>query len=234
MDGIQESEMVSKTMTRNGTFDILTYKGVEKDIQRLFSMHAIQDEKGQILFDFFDKTGELVDREVLSLYRSKRASCGISTLNISETMRSVFISDSYASLIFFANQFRARISFEEAGFMVVGAAFDEGLFKKYFEEIPAKTKVNTAFSSSILGRVMDCRVQDLIHGRNCSYRLSNGTVHLKNLKTEKTSEEPIASFSLRTYCISQGVLQTIRTFKPRRMGMESFYQLNQEAWDGFK
>lgn len=226
--------MVSKTMTRNGTFDILTYKGVEKDIQRLFSKHAIQDEKGQILFDFFDKTGELVDREVLSLYRDKRSSFGISTLNISETTRSVFISDSYASLIFFANQFRARLSFDEAGFMVVGAAFDEGLLKKSLEEIHAKTKINTVFSSSILGRVMDCRVQDLVHGRNCSYRLSNGSVHLKNLKTEKTSEEPIASFSLRTYCMSQGVLQTVRTFKPRMKGVESFYQVNKQAWDDSK
>lgn len=225
---------MSKRMTRKGTFDILTYKGVEKGIQRLFSKHAVQDEKGQVLFDFFDQNGKLVDREVLSLYRDKCASYGISSLNFSETIRSVFVSDSYASLIFFANQFRARISFEEAGFIIVGAAFDEDLLKKSLEELPSKTKVNTVFSSSILGRVMDCRVQDLIHGRNCSYRLANGSVHLKNLKTEKTSAEPIASFSLRIYCISQGVLQTVRTFKPRGMGMESFYQLNQQAWDGFK
>lgn len=221
-------------MTRKGIFDILTYKGVEMDIQRLFSKNAIQDEKGQIYFDFFDQDGGVVDNEVLSLYRSKSASHGISTLNISETTSSVFITDSYASLIFFANQFKARISFEEAGFMVVGSKFDEVLLKKSLQEIPAKSKVNTVFSSSILGRVMDCKIQDLIHGRNCSYRLSNGSIHLKNLKTEKTSAEHIASFSLRTYCISQGVLQTIRTFKPRRMGMESYYQLNQEAWDSFK
>lgn len=221
-------------MTRRGTFDILTYKGVERDIQRLFSKHAVQDDKGRILFDFFDQRGELVDREVLSLYRSKRASYGISSLNISETTRSVFISDSYASLIIFANQFRARISFEEAGFMIVGAAFDEGLFKKLLEELHSKTKVNTVFSSSILGRVMDCKVQDLIHGRNCSYRLSNGSVHLKNLKTGKTSVEPVATFSLRTYCISQGVLQTVRTFKPRKKGIDSFYQLNKQAWEDIK
>ncbi|WP_439490535.1 hypothetical protein [Algoriphagus sp.] len=226
--------MVSKRMTRNGTFDILTYKGVEKDIQRLFSKHAVQDENGQVLFDFFEQNGKLVDHEVLSLYHNKRASYGISSLNFSETTRSVFVSDSYASLIFFANQFRARISFEEAGFMVVGAAFDEGLFKKSLEEIPAKTKVNTVFSSSILGRVMDCRVQDLIHERNCSYRLSNGKVHLKNQEAEKTSAEPIASFSLRTYSISQGVLQTVRTFKPRQKGLESFYQVNKQSSNDFK
>ncbi|PZX52498.1 hypothetical protein [Algoriphagus chordae] len=213
-------------MTRNGTFDILTYKGVGKDIQRFFSKYAVQDENGQVLFDFFDQNGKLVDREVLSLYRSKNASYGISTLNISETMHSIFISDSYASLIFFANQFKARISIEDAGFVVLGAAFNEDLFKKSLEELPSKTKVNTVFSSSILGRVMDCRVQDLIHGRNCSYRLSDGSVHLKNLKTERTSAEHIATFSLRTYCISQGVLQTVRTFKPKKMGIKSFYELN--------
>lgn len=216
-------------MTRNGTFDILTYKSVEMDIQRLFSKHAVQDDKGQILFDFFDQDGRVVDKEVLSLYRSKNASSGISTLNITETMRSAFISDSFASLIFFANQFRARISFEEVGFMVVGTRFDECLLKKLLEEIPENAKVNTVFSSSIMGRVMDCRVQDLIHGRNCSYRLSNVSVHLKNLKTEKTSIVPIATFSLRTYCISQGVLQTVRTFKPGKKGIDSFYQLNKQT-----
>ncbi|MBN7817655.1 hypothetical protein [Algoriphagus pacificus] len=220
---------MSKTMTRNGTFDILTYKGVEMDIQRLFSKNAIQDEKGQIYFDFFDQDGGVVDKEVLSLYRSKCASYGISILNISETTRSVFVSDSYASLIFFVNQYKARIAFEEAGFMVVGAKFDEDLLKKSLEEIHAKSKVNTVFSSSILGRVMDCKIQDLIHKRNCSYRLSNGSIHLKNLKTEKDSVEPITSFSLRAYCISQGVLQTVRTFKPRKKGAESFYQLNKQV-----
>lgn len=225
---------MSKRMTRKGIFDILTYKGVEKDVQRLFSMHAVQDEDGQVLFDFFDQNGKRVDQEVLSFYRNKRASYGISNLNFSETTRSVFVSDSYASLIFFANQFRARISFEEVGFMVLGAAFDESLLNKSLGEIPKNAKVNTVFSSSILGRLMDCRVQDLIHGRICSYRLSNGSVHLKNLKTEKTSAEPITTFSLRTYCISQGVLQTVRTFKPQKKEMESYYQLNKNAMEDLK
>jgi hypothetical protein len=221
-------------MTWNGTFDLLTYMGVELDIQCLFSKHAVQNEKGEILFDFIDQSGELVDKEVLSLCRSKRAAYGISSLNISETIRSVFISDSYASLIFFANQFKARIAIEEAGFVVVGAAFDECLLKKSLEEIPKNAKVNTVFSSSILGRVMDCKIQDLIHGRDCSYKLSNGSVHLKNLKTSKTSLEPIATFSLRTYCISQGILQTVRTFKPRQKGLESFFQVNKQARYGSK
>jgi hypothetical protein len=221
-------------MTWNGIFDILTYMGVETDIQRLFSKHAIQDEKGQILFDFFDQSGGLIDREVLSLYRSKRPSYGISTINISETTRSVFVSDSYASLIFFANQYKARIAIEEAAFVVMGAEFDESLLKKTFADFPIKAKVSTVFSSSILGRVMDCKVQDLIHGRDCSYRLSNGSVHLKNLKTEKTSVVPVATFSLRTYCISQGILQTVGTFKPRKKGVESFYQLDKQVLDGFK
>ncbi len=221
-------------MTWNGTFDLLTYMGVELDIQCLFSKHAVQNEKGEILFDFIDQSGELVDKEVLSLCRSKRAAYGISSLNISETIRSVFISDSYASLIFFTNQYKARIAIEEAGFVVVGAAFDEDLLRKSFEENPEKAKVNTVFSSSILGRVMDCRVQDLIHGRDCSYKLSNRSVHLTNLKTEKTAIEPIATFSLRRYCISQGILQTVRTFKPRQKGLESFYQVVKQAWDGSK
>lgn len=225
---------MSKRMIRNGTFDILTYKGVGKDIQRLFSKHAVQDENGQILFDYFDQNGKLVDQEVLSLYHNKRASFGISTLNISETIRSVFISDSYASLIFFVNQYKARIAFAEAGFMVVGSKFDEVLLKKSLEEIPKNTKVNTVFSNSILGRVMDCKVQNLIHGRNCSYMLSNGKVFFNNLETEKTSAVPIATFSLRTYCISQGVLQTVRTFKPRKKGLESFYQVNKQVWDDSK
>ncbi|MBN3581073.1 hypothetical protein JYB64_01660 [Algoriphagus aestuarii] len=223
---------MSKTMTRKGTFDILTYKGVELDIQRLFSRNAIQDEKGQILFDFFDQDGGVVDNEVLSLYRSKRASYGISCLNISETIKSVFVSDSYASMIFFVNQYKARISFEVAGFIVVGSKFDEVLLKKSLEKIPAKTKVNTVFSSSILGRVMDCRVQDLVYDRDCRYYLSDDCVRLKNQKKNKFSKESIFNFSLRSYCISQAVIQTVRTFKPKQKGAESFYQLNQLHWKG--
>ena len=219
-------------MIRNGIFDILTYKRVEKDIQRLFSKNAIQDEKGQILFDFFDQDGGVVDKEVLSLYRNKRASYGISTLNISETTKSVFVSDSYASMIFFVNQFKARIAFEEAGFMVVGAKFNEDLLKKLLEEIPAKSKVNTVFSSSILGRVMDCKIQDLIHDRVCTYLLANDLIQFESAK--KFSSESIQSFSLRTYCISQGVKQTVRTFKPRIKGIESFYQLNQVNWNAVR
>ena len=219
-------------MTRSGTFDILTYKGVEMDIQRLFSKNAIQDEKGQIYFDFFDQDGGVVDKEVLSLYRSKRASYGISTLNISENTKSVFVSDSYASLIFFVNQYKARISFDKAGFLIIGAKFDEDLLRKSLEEIHAKSKVNTVFSSSILGRVMDCRVQDLIHDRVCTYLLANDLIQFESSK--KFSSESIQSFSLRTYCISQGVKQTVRTFKSRIKGVESFYQLNQVNWNGVR
>jgi hypothetical protein len=216
------------------TFDILTYKGVEKDIQRLFSKHAFQDENGRILFDFFGAQGQVVDREILSLHRNKQASYGISTLNLSENVRSIFLSDSYASLIYFANQYKARITFEEAGFIVLGADFDQFLLKQVFGKIPKRTKINTVFSSSILGRVMDSKIQDLIHDRDCYYVLSNDLVQLKNRKTNKTSAESLFTFSLRTYCISQGILQTVRTFKPKQKGIESFYQLNQLVWDEVK
>lgn len=213
-------------------FDILTYKGVDKGIQRLFSKYAFQDNKGQIVFDFFDHQGHRCDTEILSLYRNKQASFGISALNLSQNVRSLFVSDSYASLIYFANQFKGRISFEEVGFLVIGADFDQNLLKQVFEKMLTKVKVNTVFSSSILGRVMDCKVQDLIHDRDCSYRLGNDLVQVENAK--KVSSQPIQSFSLRTYCISKGVKQTVRTFKPKKRKVESFYELNQQAWDVFK
>ncbi len=213
------------------TFDILTYKGIEKDIQCLFSKNASQNDKGQILFDFFGHQGQKVDSEILSLHRSKKASFGISELNFSENVQSVFVSDSYASLIFFANQFRSRISFEEAGFLVIGADFDRSLVKHVFSKIPRKAKINTVFSSSILGRVMDCKIQDLSSDRTCSYILADDLVQLKNQKTNKVSAESIFRFSLRTYCISQGIRQTVRTFKPKLKGIETYYQLNKLAWN---
>jgi hypothetical protein len=218
-------------MTLKETFDILTYKGVEKDIQCLFSKYASQDKNGQIIFDFFGHQGKQVDCEVLSLYRNKQASCGISALNLSKNIRSVFISDSYASLIYFANQYKGRISFEEAGFLIIGSDFNLCLVKQAFKHIPKKTKVNTVFSTTILGRVMDCKIQDIIHDRACSYLLINDTVRLENQTTNKISSESIFTFSLRTYCISQGVLQTTRTFKPKQKGIESFYQLNHLFWN---
>jgi len=213
------------------TFDILSFKGVEKDIQGLFSKYGTQDKKGQILFDFFGNNGQKVDSEILSLYQNKQASQGVSILNLSENIRSVFVSDSYASLIFFANQYKSRISFEESVFIIIGADFDPCLLKQAFSKIPKKTKVNTVFSSSILGRVMDCKIQDLIQERNSSYLLSGDLVRLKNEKRSRESAVSIFSFSLRTYCISQGIKQTIRTFKPKLKGIETYYQLNKLAFN---
>jgi ribosomal protein L7Ae-like RNA K-turn-binding protein len=219
-------------MTLREKFDILTYKGVDKDIQRLFSKYASQDNKGQIIFDFFDHQGQPCDTEIISLHRNKQASFGISALNLSENVRSVFVSESYASLIYFANQYKGRISFEEAGFLIIGADFDQNLVMQEFDKMPIKVKVNTVFSSSILGRVMDCKIQDMIHDRHCSYRLANDLVQFENAK--KVSSDSIQSFSLRTYCISQGMKQTVRTFKPKKKAVESFYELNQQAWDVVK
>ena len=218
-------------MTSTGTFDILTYKGVEKDIQRLFAKFASQDRYGRITFDFFGQTGQQVDCEILSLHRLKKAAFGISSLNISGNVRSVFVSDSYASLIYFANQFKSRMSFDETGFLVVGAQFDLELLGKVFLEIPKKAKINTVFSTSILGRIMDCKIQDLIHDRACRYRLAKDLVQVKSQKTNKESSESLFNFSLRTYCISQGIVQTVRTFKPKQKGVESYYHLNQLNWN---
>lgn len=212
------------------TFDILTYKGVNKAIQGLFSKFAHQDQTGQIIFDFFDEQGEKVDCEILSLYRNKPASRGISVLNLSEHSRSIFVSDSYASLICFANQFKARISFDEAGFLIIGAEFNLSLLNQAFKKLSKKAKINTVFSTSILGRVMDCKVQDLVYDRDCQYNLSDDWVQLKNQKRNKNSKESIFTFSLRSYCISQAIIQTVRTFKPKQNGVESFYQLNQLHW----
>ncbi|MEB2786527.1 hypothetical protein [Algoriphagus persicinus] len=225
---------MSRIMTLREKFDILTYKGVEKEIQCLFSRYASQDGNGQILFDFFDSKGQFVDREILSLHRNKQASYGISAISLSEKVRSVFVSDSYASLIYFVNQYKSRIAFEDAGFLVIGAEFDHALLKQTFEKLPKKTKINTVFSTSILGRVMDCKIQDLVHERDCTYVLSGSLVQLKNKKTNRTSAESIFTFSLRTYCISQGILQTVRTYKPKQKGIESFYQLNQLFWNEVK
>jgi hypothetical protein len=219
-------------MTSTETFDILSYKGVDKAIQGLFSKFAHQDKTGQIVFDFFDEQGRKVDCEILSLYRNKQASRGISALNLSEETRSIFVSDSYASLICFANQFKARISFDEAGFLIIGAEFDLSLLNQTLKKVSKKAKINTVFSASILGRVMDCKIQDLIHENDCTYFLSSDLVHFENPKKAKSSVESIFTFSLRTYCISQGVRQTVRTFKPKQKGVESFYQLNQLHWKG--
>lgn len=220
-------------MALTETFDILSYKGVDKAIQVLFFKFAHQDQTGQIVFDFFGEQGRKVDCEILSLYRNKKASRGISILNLSEDSRSIFVSDSYASLICFANQFKARISFDEAGFLIIGAEFDLSLLTQAFKKVSKMAKINTVFNTSILGRVMDCKIQDLIHDHDCTYYLYSDWVHLKNQKRNKVSKESIFTFSLRTYCISQGVKQTVRTFKPKQKGVESFYQLNQMNWENF-
>lgn len=76
-------------MTLSKAFDILTYKGVDKDIQRLFSIFASQDNKGQIIFEFFDHQGQRCNTEILGLHRNKQASFGISVLNLSVTSENI-------------------------------------------------------------------------------------------------------------------------------------------------
>jgi hypothetical protein len=220
-----------RATTSNETFDLLSYKDIDKSIQGLFAQNAIQDEKGQIVFDFLEREGEVVDTEILGLYQCKQPSRGISIASLTESTRLVFVSDSYASLIYFADLYKSRIALEEAGFIVIGAEFDGELLQRAFETIPEYAKVNTVFGSTILGRMMDCKVQDLIYNRNCNYTLSDDWVRLQNLKTGKGKTESISTFSLRTYCISQGLIQTVRTFKPKQKGVETFYQLHQQNWN---
>lgn len=214
-------------MTLSETFDILTYKGVEKSIQRLFFHYASEDGKGHILFNFFGHDGDFVDYESLSLHRFKQASFGISSLNISENTRMVFVSDSYASLIYFANLYKDRIAFEEAGFLLIGAKFDRELVKNALSNIPRKSKVNTVFSSTILGRIMDCQIENIIQNRDCSFSLSGHRVFLKDNTKGREHNLLIEKFGLWTYCKAMGMNQFVKTYKPKNSGIESFWQLNQ-------
>ena len=147
------------------------------------------------------------------------------------------MSTSYA----IKNQKSTRNSFDlivlaKSGLSLINSIFDIiynksipifHLLNQAFKKLSKKAKINTVFSTSILGRVMDCKVQDLVYDRDCRYYLSDDWVQLKNQKRNKVSKESIFTFSLRTYCISQAITQTVRTFKPKQKGVESFYQLNQ-------
>lgn len=218
-------------MTSTERFDILSYRGVEIEIQRLFSKYASQHRNGQITFDFFDREGRFIDNEILSLHRVKQSSFGISQWNLSENIRSVFISDSYASMICFASQFKSRISFDEASFIIIGANFDHELLASSFQNIPKTAKINTVFSASILGRIMDCQVENIIQKRDCSFTLSKNKVLLKDKSKERFREVSIHDFALWKYCKAMGMNQYVKTYKPKKDGIESFYQLNQLYWN---
>lgn len=213
-------------MTLEGTFDLLDYKGVAKKIQRLFSQFAVQKSNGQISFEFFNKGGNPIDTEILSLNKLKKASFGISIINSSPFSDSLFISDSYANLIAFANLYSSRISFENASFLIISASFDSILMKDSISKIPGSFKVYTIFDSTIIGRIMDCQVQNILNERDCVFRLKNECFLVQDMTSGLSRNLPISSFSLRAYCRLVGIIQTVKTLKPKRKGVESFHQLN--------
>lgn len=213
-------------MTLEGTFDLLDFKGVAKNIQRLFSLFAVQKSNGQISFQFFDSVGSPIDTEILSLNKHKKASFGISIINSSPISDSLFISDSYANLIAFANLYSSRISFENASFLIISASFDSILMKDSISKIPGSFKVYTIFDSTIIGRIMDCQVQNILSERDCIFTLKNECFLVQDMKIGLSQKLSISSFSLRAYCRLAGIIQTVKTLKPKRKGVESFHQLN--------
>jgi|TARA_R110002124_G_scaffold171273_3_gene338951 hypothetical protein len=207
-------------------FDLLTYKGVDIKLQHLFSKHAVQNSKGQIQFTFYDQFDSVCDKEILGLTSLKKASSGVSTINLNPSSKTLFIASSYADLIFFSKQFSSRMEFQNASFLIVGADFNRDLILYNLNIFSSSIRVITLFENTILGKIMDSLIYNYINKIDALYIIEDDKIIVK-VGNKKNYSFPVSSFSLRTFSKKFWKKSQVRTYKPKLKGIDSFYQLNQ-------
>src|SRR5690606_41864314 len=111
-------------------FDLLNIKGVDRKVQHLFSDVLQEDDHGRLWANYNDGSGNIVDQEVISLSKLKFSSCGILHFSTANPLsaKTLYISDSIANLIFFAQSYASRFSWDYVAFIVSGAKLERILF----------------------------------------------------------------------------------------------------------
>src|SRR5690554_6542565 len=99
-------------MAANERFDLLDIKGVDRKVQRLFSNVLQEDDQGRLWANYSDGKGNFIDHEIWSIFKLKLSSGGILSFSTVHplSVRSLFISDSVANLISFAQSYAGRLS----------------------------------------------------------------------------------------------------------------------------
>ena len=204
-------------------FELLDIKGVDRKVQHLFSEVLQEDDFGRLWANYNDGSGNIVDQEVISLSKLKFSSCGILHFSPANpfSARSLYISDSVANLISFAQSYSSRLSWDYAAFIATGAKKERDLFLEVVGKYPSVKKYYAVYGHSLIGRIRDCKVQHWLRGEDCSFRIDGEVVvanyHGKDfmLAGEK--------FSLRNHLRQLGIRQRLSALKNRKWDVENYY-----------
>lgn len=206
-------------------YDLLDLKGVDVKLQHLFSKAINEDEFGRLFVNYYDGERRVVDHEVLSVSKLKFSSRGIADLSIQNPclVRSVFISDSLANLIFFLNGYHQHFNLEFSAFLVTGSALDKSLLLENISKYPAVKKYYCLYGNSLLGKIKDCKVQHWINGNECLFRIDGDEV--TSFFENQSFAMKASRFTLRDHLRQLSVRQTVNTKKPKNKAVENFCSL---------
>lgn len=198
-------------------FDLLDIRGVDRQIQNLFSDVLEQDNYGRLSCAYYDMEGKQVDEEIIGLSVSKIANQGIIQFSKFDPklVRSVFISDTVCSLIHFANAFSGRLDFEYAAFISTGSLMQKSLFLEAFNKYPNVRNIHTVYGNSLFGKVRDCKIQHWVLEDDCNFRIDGDLVNVQY--KDLIYITPASQFSLRNHVRQLSIRQTISTYKPLRI-----------------
>lgn len=212
-------------MTIKGSYDLLNLKGVDVKLQHLFSNVIQEDEFGRLIVNYYDSERQVVDREVLSISNLKFSSGGATDLSIQNPslVRSVFISDSLANLIFFLNGHHQHFNLEFSAFLLTGSALDKSLLLEAISKYPSAKKHYCLYGNSLLGKIKDCKVQHWINGNECLFRIDGDEV--TSFFENQSYAMKASRFTLRDHLRQLSVRQTVNTKKPKNKAVENFCSL---------
>lgn len=207
------------------SYDLLDLKGVDVNLQHLFSKVLQEDEFGRLFVNYYSGEGSVVDHEVLSISNLKFSSGGVADLSITNPhlARSVFISDSLTNLIFFLNGYNHHFNLEFSAFLVTGSALDKSLLLKTILKYPAVKKYYCLYGNSLLGKIKDCKVQHWLNGNDCLFKIEDDEV-ISFFENQSFIMEA-NKFTLRDHLRQVSVRQTVNTKKPKNKAVENFYTL---------
>lgn len=207
-------------------FELLDIKGVDRKVQHLFSDVLYEDKLGRLWVGYKDGDGKIIDQEILSLSKLKLSSGGILHFSTAHplSVRTLYISDSVANLIFFVQSYASRFSWDYVAFIATGAKLERNLFTEAVGKHPHVKKHYAVFGRSLIGRVRDCKVQHWLMGEECSFRMEGDVV--VSCYQNKQCLLPIKKFSLRNHLRQVMVRQSLATRKPKISYVENFIDLN--------
>ncbi|ERM83034.1 hypothetical protein P872_06055 [Rhodonellum psychrophilum GCM71 = DSM 17998] len=207
-------------------FDLLDFKGVDREVQHLFSNVWTEDEFGRLKADYLDAKGEKVDEEILYVSGLKFSAQGILHFATADPsmVKTVLISDAVANLVFFAKAFHQRLRLDYCSFIATGCLPDKNMFLKTLNHYPFANKFHSIFGNSLFGKVRDCKIQHWIQGKDCSFRIDGEKVIAQYLNREYSL--PIKEFSLRNHLRQLSVRQSLSTYKPGKSSLENYWEIN--------